>query len=90
MEIRILYVYTCPISKDIGITKELEICLPNKESISGQTYEETSMPYIKHLRLSILHLMGIIHMYTVSNVICMDTENKICLPNKEYICFHWW
>ena len=33
----------CTISKDIGRNKEKEICLPNKESISGHTYERTNM-----------------------------------------------
>ena len=33
----------CTISKDIGINKENEICLPNKESISGHRCKHTNM-----------------------------------------------
>ena len=33
----------CIISEDIGMIKEKEICLPNKESISGHRCERTTM-----------------------------------------------
>ena len=29
-----------------------------------------------------------IHVCTVSKVIGINTENKICLPNKEYLSFY--
>ena len=43
MHISILYICMCTILKNIGINKEKEMCLPNKESISGHKYERTNM-----------------------------------------------
>ena len=41
----VFYIYTqiCTISKDIGINKEKELCLPNKEAISSYGCERTNM-----------------------------------------------
>ena len=38
----ILYIYLC-VHKDIGIKKEKETCLPNKESVSVDRCERTDM-----------------------------------------------
>ena len=35
--------HMCTISEDVGINKEKEICLPNKESISCHRCERTTM-----------------------------------------------
>ena len=44
MIISILYMYiVCTTSKGIGINKEKEIYLPNKESINGHRCERTNM-----------------------------------------------
>ena len=34
----------CTISKDIGINKEIEVCAPSKESLSGHRCERRNMP----------------------------------------------
>ena len=38
-----MYTYVCTVSKDIGINKEKEINVTNKESISGNRCERTTM-----------------------------------------------
>ena len=43
MGISILYVYTCTISKDNGLDKEKQICLSNRESLSGHRCERRKM-----------------------------------------------
>ena len=42
---------------------------------------------VKYLKLSALygHYM---HACIFSKVICINAENKVCLPNKEYISVH--
>ena len=43
----------------------------------------------KIVRLSMYHFNGhYTHVCTVSKVLDMNTENKICLANKKYISVH--
>ena len=43
MGISSLYINVCTIPKDIGVSKERELWLPNKEPVSGQRCERTTM-----------------------------------------------
>ena len=49
-------IHICIISKVIGINKEKDICLPNKEYISCHRYEKTNMAdKLKYLQIAVIY-----------------------------------
>ena len=78
--------------KFIGICKKKQIWMPNKEYLRDHRGGRTNMAYkCKQFKTVNLTCYGhYTHVCRVSRVIGINTENKICLPNKEYISGHWW
>ena len=66
--------------------------MPNKEYLRDHRGGRTNMAYkCKQFKTVNLTCYGhYTHVCRVSRVIGINTENKICLPNKEYISGHWW
>ena len=64
--------------------------MPNKENVSDHRCERRNMAYkCKIFEAVNLTLNGHYkHVYTVSKVIGINIENKICLPNQEYISLY--